>query len=390
MGFDKPDLGFVVHLGAPVVAGGVLPADRPRRAARSSGPRWCCCPATEDRDIWAYFASLAFPPEPLVRRTLDVLSERAAVDGGDRDPGRPVAHAPGDAAEGSRRRRRRAAGQGRLGRRPGAEWMYDEERHRRIATARAGRAAGHAGLPRHAGVPPRVPARASSTTTPGSPADAATPARARCGSRRVDAAAEAAAQERITRPGVPVPPRKQWPSGMAELAVPASGPHRRGRAGGRGPGDRAALGHRLGHAGCVSWSSGDDVAGAAGGARRLRAGARRLDVGGAAGRRGRGRARAPGRTSSPTWPGGSPRSGGCRCWAPLEPRRRPARAAAQLRAAARGGVGARWASPEFAVRRPGPAGRRRDRHRMDDHGRRPPPAPGGCTRRAAVRPGPAG
>ena len=39
----------------------------------------------------------------------------------------------------------------------------------------------------------------------------------------MDAAAEAAAQERITRPGVPVPPRKQWPSGMAELGVPASG-----------------------------------------------------------------------------------------------------------------------------------------------------------------------
>jgi len=39
----------------------------------------------------------------------------------------------------------------------------------------------------------------------------------------VDAATEAAAQERITRPGVPVPPRKQWPPGMAELGVPASG-----------------------------------------------------------------------------------------------------------------------------------------------------------------------
>src|SRR5690606_31391701 len=31
-------------------------------------------PATEDRDIWAYFASLAFPAEPLVRQTLDVLA----------------------------------------------------------------------------------------------------------------------------------------------------------------------------------------------------------------------------------------------------------------------------------------------------------------------------
>ena len=31
-------------------------------------------PGAEDRDIWAYFASLAFPPEPLVRQTLEVLS----------------------------------------------------------------------------------------------------------------------------------------------------------------------------------------------------------------------------------------------------------------------------------------------------------------------------
>ena len=45
MGFDKPDLGFVVHLGAPAVADRLLPADRPRRAAASTAPRWCCCPA---------------------------------------------------------------------------------------------------------------------------------------------------------------------------------------------------------------------------------------------------------------------------------------------------------------------------------------------------------
>ena len=37
MGFDKPDLGFVVHLGAPAVAGGLLPADRPGRPRRTPG-----------------------------------------------------------------------------------------------------------------------------------------------------------------------------------------------------------------------------------------------------------------------------------------------------------------------------------------------------------------
>ena len=32
-------------------------------------------PAPEDRDIWAYFGSLAFPSETLVRQTLEVLAD---------------------------------------------------------------------------------------------------------------------------------------------------------------------------------------------------------------------------------------------------------------------------------------------------------------------------
>ena len=43
MGFDKPDLGFVVHLGRAAVADRLLPAGRPRRPRRRAAPRWCCC-----------------------------------------------------------------------------------------------------------------------------------------------------------------------------------------------------------------------------------------------------------------------------------------------------------------------------------------------------------
>jgi ATP-dependent DNA helicase RecQ len=39
----------------------------------------------------------------------------------------------------------------------------------------------------------------------------------------VDAESIEAAAERLARPGVAVPPRRQWPSGMAELGVPVSG-----------------------------------------------------------------------------------------------------------------------------------------------------------------------
>ena len=44
MGFDKPDLGFVVHLGRARVAGRLLPAGRPRRSRGRDAPTCCCCP----------------------------------------------------------------------------------------------------------------------------------------------------------------------------------------------------------------------------------------------------------------------------------------------------------------------------------------------------------
>ena len=63
MGFDKPDLGFVVHLGAPPSP--VAYYQQIGRAGRGL-PRAevILLPGREDRDIWAYFASLAFPRKP--------------------------------------------------------------------------------------------------------------------------------------------------------------------------------------------------------------------------------------------------------------------------------------------------------------------------------------
>src|ERR671913_1963567 len=75
MGFDKPDLGFVVHLGAP--SSPVSYYQQVGRAGRAvEHADVLLLPGPEDRDIWAYFASLAFPPEPLVRQTLGVLGEQ--------------------------------------------------------------------------------------------------------------------------------------------------------------------------------------------------------------------------------------------------------------------------------------------------------------------------
>lgn len=73
MGFDKPDLGFVVHLGSP--SSPIAYYQQVGRAGRGvEHAEVLLLPGREDEAIWDYFASLAFPSEDLVRRTLDVLS----------------------------------------------------------------------------------------------------------------------------------------------------------------------------------------------------------------------------------------------------------------------------------------------------------------------------
>ncbi|MER6783889.1 RecQ family ATP-dependent DNA helicase [Streptomyces sp. NPDC000658] len=73
MGFDKPDLGFVVHLGSP--SSPIAYYQQVGRAGRGvEHAEVLLLPGREDEAIWEYFASLAFPPEDLVRRTLDVLA----------------------------------------------------------------------------------------------------------------------------------------------------------------------------------------------------------------------------------------------------------------------------------------------------------------------------
>ncbi len=93
MGFDKPDLGFVVHLGAPQSP--VAYYQQIGRAGRGvERADVVLLPGREDRDIWAYFASLAFPPEGQVRATLETLAE-----GRRRCPpprSRPTSTCPGD------------------------------------------------------------------------------------------------------------------------------------------------------------------------------------------------------------------------------------------------------------------------------------------------------
>lgn len=79
MGFDKPDLGFVVHVGAP--SSSVAYYQQVGRAGRgiSSGVAdVLLLPGKQDRAIWEYFATSSMPTRDNAEAVLHALSERTA------------------------------------------------------------------------------------------------------------------------------------------------------------------------------------------------------------------------------------------------------------------------------------------------------------------------
>lgn len=224
MGFDKPDLGFVVHLGAP--SSPIAYYQQVGRAGRSTASaEVILLPGAEDSDIWRYFASLAFPAESLVRKVIGELS----VD-------QPLSTPALEARVDLNRSRlemvlkvldvdgavRRVKG-GWLG--TGASWTYDEQRYRTLDELR--RAEQQAMLDyQHTGECRMSFLRAQLN-------DPQLQDGERCGrcdncagprfDAEVDAAATAATRERLMRPGVEITPRRQWPSGLVQLGVELSG-----------------------------------------------------------------------------------------------------------------------------------------------------------------------
>ncbi|MGA8255769.1 MAG: DEAD/DEAH box helicase [Nocardioides sp.] len=241
MGFDAT-LGFVVNLGAPQSP--VAYYQQVGRAGRGTDEaKVVLLPAAEDRDIWAYFGSLAFPAEDQVRETLAVLADA---------PGPMSTPAIETRVELSRTRleqmlkvldvdgavRRVRGGWEATGR----DWSYDEERYRRVREAREREQ--QAMLDYLSTDQCRMRYLRDQLDDP----DSTDCGRCdNCGGLALDIAvsdaARTAAEARLSRPGVVVEPRKMWPAGLAAMGLDLAGKIKDGAAEGRAIARLTDLGH---------------------------------------------------------------------------------------------------------------------------------------------------
>ncbi|WP_335978946.1 RecQ family ATP-dependent DNA helicase [Streptomyces sp. CA2R106] len=222
MGYDKPDLGFVVHLGSP--SSPIAYYQQVGRAGRGvAHADVLLLPGREDEAIWRYFADTAFPPEGQVRQTLATLA----------DAGRPLSVPALEAAVDLRRGRletmlkvldvdgavRRVKGGWAS---TGAEWVYDAERYAWVARQRA---AEQQAMRDYVGTTQcRMEFLRQQLDDEG-----AVPC-GRCDNcagawieSAVSAGALTGAAKELDRPGVEVEPRRMWPTGMAALGIDLKG-----------------------------------------------------------------------------------------------------------------------------------------------------------------------
>ncbi|WP_345284258.1 RecQ family ATP-dependent DNA helicase [Streptomyces gulbargensis] len=246
MGFDKPDLGFVVHLGSP--SSPIAYYQQVGRAGRGvEHAEVLLLPGQEDEAIWRYFASVAFPPEEQVRRTLDVLAQA----------GRPLSLPALEPLVELRRTRletmlkvldvdgavRRVKGGWESTGRP---WVYDTERYAWVARQRAAEQQAMRDYAATTGCRMEFLRRQldDEEAAPCGRCDNCAGARF---DPKVSGAALDAAKGELGRPGVEVEPRRMWPTGLAAVGVDLKG---------RIPADEQAFpGRALGRLSDIGWGN---------------------------------------------------------------------------------------------------------------------------------------
>ncbi|MFF2388126.1 DEAD/DEAH box helicase [Agromyces sp. NPDC058104] len=220
MGFDKPDLGFVLHLGAP--SSPVAYYQQVGRAGRATeSADLLLLPGVEDREIWHYFATASMPDRERAERVIAALSDA------------PVSTPALEAMVDLRRTPlelllkvldvdgavRRVQG-GWVA--TGEPWVYDEERYRRIAAERVAEQQHMIEYENTDGCRMEFLQRSLDDAT-------AAPC-GRCDNcagvwypTAIGAEATATAAKALDRVGVPIEPRRAWPTGADRLGVPVKG-----------------------------------------------------------------------------------------------------------------------------------------------------------------------
>ena len=243
MGFDKPDLALVVHVGAP--SSPVSYYQQVGRAGRGmERAEVVLLPGSEDRAIWEWFGSQGFPPEDRVRVVLDALEERRAAGGG------AMSTAVLETVTSLRRSRlesmlkvldvdgavRRVRGGWES---TGQPWFYDAERYARVDAARrteqeamvAYERLGTAPAPGQGSVLCRMAFLRSVLDDPLLEPGWRCGACDLCGGLDLSDAPDqeqvGAARQALGRAGIELRARRQWPTGMERLGLS----HLKGRIG---------------------------------------------------------------------------------------------------------------------------------------------------------------
>ncbi|MBL0886775.1 RecQ family ATP-dependent DNA helicase [Myceligenerans sp. I2] len=225
MGFDKPDLAFVVHLGAP--SSPIAYYQQVGRAGRGVDQAVAVLlPGQEDKAIWDWFGAQAFPAEPQVRATLEAL----------RQAGTPLSTAALETHVDLKRSRletmlkvldvdgavRRVKGGWES---TGQEWAYDRERYERVAATRA--AEQQAMIDYVAAPGCRMAYLRAQLDDPDLAQDWTCGRCDRCDGVDLpdppDPDAVTEARSEMDRPGTSIEARRMWPSGLSSLGLELRG-----------------------------------------------------------------------------------------------------------------------------------------------------------------------